>query len=152
MLTWRKQQRLYFGLGVKDALTAQDALTWFLKIEPLNTTLPNDTSTEFTRSSLSNFPPCNLTADECRSLYLLIRICYPWPRHVTDCQTKVNVFAQGQKFIKEKEKAHSAWHGQWMKMEITSTQCCWPQSLRHIHSSFHPHISALILCVFTPNQ
>lgn len=28
---------------MKDVLAAQDALTWFPRIEPLNTTSPNDT-------------------------------------------------------------------------------------------------------------
>lgn len=56
---------------------AQDTLTWFLKIEPWNTTLPNDTSTEFASSSLANFPVCNLTTDERGSPYQLIGIRYP---------------------------------------------------------------------------
>lgn len=103
-LTWRKQQRLYFGLGVKDALAAQNALTWFLKIEPLNTTLPNDKSTELARSSLSNFSPRYLTADECGSLFLLVGIWYPRPR---ERQARVNMCAQGQQCIKETERRRS---------------------------------------------
>ncbi len=36
-----------------DVLAAEDALTWFLKIVPLNTTSPNDTSTEFAEKLFS---------------------------------------------------------------------------------------------------
>ncbi len=62
---------------------------------------------------------------------------------------------RGQKFIKEKENpsfSPAPTVGQWMKMEITTGQCCWPQSLCHIPSSFHLHIFAPLLSVFTPNQ
>ena len=91
MLTWRKEHRLYFRLGVKDALPAQEALTWFLRIEPLNTVQ----SAEFARSSLSNFFPLNLTTDA------ICRITFPpWPQLTTEWQTRVGMFAQGKDILR----------------------------------------------------
>lgn len=117
MLTCRKQQRLYFGLGVKDVPAAQDALTWFLKIEPLSATSPNDTTTAFARFKFIKLFPLQLNRGWMWSPVSAHRnkLSPPFPSLSTSlngeprstCLHKEEI-RRGQKFIKERENPHSA--------------------------------------------
>lgn len=118
MLTWRKQ-RLYFGLGMKDVLAVQDALTWFLKIEPLNTTSPNDTGTElmefiklFPLQPNRGWTPILVLAHQntlstSHSFEGLAVWLNGEPR--STCLHKEEI-RRGRKVIKEREIPHSAQH------------------------------------------
>lgn len=123
----------------------------------INCDLPHGTCTEFAILSLSNFPHWGSSAGECGSQCQLMGfVSFPRP----EWWAKVNVFAQGgdtsrSKVYQRKRKSSfstAPMEGQWIKMKITTGQCCWPQSLCNIQSFFHLHIFAPPLCVFTPNR
>lgn len=115
--------------------------------------------------NLSKLTPCqmcciyNVPKTAHWSRYLLLSLAVLELSCSVHCETRSTCFAKeeicvGQKCIKEKEKPYSGpastdW--QWMKMEITTAQWCWPQSLCNIHACFHLHIfplASLCVCVF----
>lgn len=60
-----------------------------------NRAIKHDRSAQFTRSSLSNFSPCNLTAYAiCLSEYISITP-FQWPQLSAEWRAKVSMFAQG---------------------------------------------------------